>query len=112
MSKSAQSRKQRSFSRKKKQTASSGGLASKSTPLPAVKPAKPNQKKNGSAWPGRIGLIAAGILSLAVAIYIGLFVKNQFGLTQGLFWGVLAGISIWVAFFGSFWFNRWLRRRQ
>lgn len=55
-------------------------------------------------------LLIAGILSIALGVYIGTFVNNQFGMIEGIKWGLIAGASIWVTFYGSFWLNRWLRR--
>jgi hypothetical protein len=112
MSKSAQSRKKRNSLRKKSRSATPGSQSKKTIPGRVSKSSKADQKTPGGITPRFLGLFSAGILSLAIAIYIGLFVKGHFGLTQGVIWGALAGGSIWVAFFGSFWINQKLRSRK
>ncbi len=60
-------------------------------------------------WP--TSLVLTSLLSGAMAIYIGWQVTNQQGLGRGVVWGAIAGASIWVAFYGSYRFNRWMRQR-
>jgi hypothetical protein len=112
MAKSAQNRKKRSPLPKKSKSAMPGDHTRKTLSQKGPKPPKVGQKASSAPKPGWIALIATGIVSLVIALYIGFFVKGQFGLTQGIVWGALAGVSIWVAFYGSFWINRWLRRRE
>jgi hypothetical protein len=112
MSKSAQNRKKRSPASRQSRPAVSGDRAGKAPSPKTPQPLKEGQKALGAPRPNRIALIATAIVSLAIALYIGFFVKGQFGLTQGILWGALAGASIWAAFYGSFWINRKLRRRE
>lgn len=112
MSKSAQNRKKRSPAPRKSKPAASGERAGKASSPKSAKPLKESQKESGALKLNRMALIGTGIVSLAIALYIGFFVKGHFGLIQGIIWGALAGASIWVAFYGSFWINRKLRRRE
>lgn len=112
MSKSAKNRKKHSPASRKGKPAGSSDHAGKTSSSKGARSLKESQKAGGALKLNRFALIATGIISLAIALYIGFFVKGQFGLTQGIVWGALAGVSIWVAFYGSFWINRWLRRRE
>jgi hypothetical protein len=64
------------------------------------------------AWRARPGkLILTGLLSVAVAAYVGWTVASQYGLARAALWGLIAAATIWAAFSASFYFAKWIRQR-
>ena len=59
----------------------------------------------------RIALIAVGMISAGIGVFYGWRVGASLGWQQGLLWGLIVGGSVWLAFYGSYRLNRWLRRR-
>lgn len=128
MSKSTRRRRNQAQSKKKAQTdTTTQTLAS---PRPEARPegsveravgqqtTKANQKQTDQdrtlreAWRNQpTKLILIVFLSVAVAIYVGWKIANPQQLGQTVVWGAIAGASIWVAFYASYRFNRWIRRR-
>lgn len=105
MSKSA--RRQRKQAQLKKEKARPSATAQK------VDQEQPSQDRTPERawlnWP--TSLVLTSLLSVAIAVYIGWQVASQQGLGRGVVWGAMAGASIWIAFYASYRFNRWLRQR-
>lgn len=75
---------------------------------------KKEEKQTASNEPWlswRTGLLANTGVSLVLAIWIGSQVYPAGGLGQAILWGGGAGLSIWLVFFFSYFFNKLFRRR-
>lgn len=72
---------------------------------------RPAAKGDESLVSMRIALIAVGLISVGIGVFYGWRVGASLGWQQGLLWGLLVGGSVWLAFYGSYRLNRWLRRR-
>ena len=56
----------------------------------------------------RTGLIVITIVSIGMAVFMGLPAYQAMGL-EGILWGLGFGVAIWVIFFGALLFNRFFR---
>jgi uncharacterized membrane-anchored protein len=59
----------------------------------------------------RTGLLVNTAITLVLAIFVGAQVLPVGGLGQAILWGGGAGLSIWLVFFLSYFFNKLFRRR-
>lgn len=73
-----------------------------------------NQKTGGSGPEKlvdmRIALTVVSLASVAIALYFGYLMGRSLGWQKGVQWGLIVGVSVWAAFYGSYRLNRWLRR--
>jgi hypothetical protein len=65
---------------------------------------------NGPWIKMRTGIIVIAITSLGMAVLTAWQAIPLKGLWEGILWGVLFGVFIWVVFFGMMLINRFLRR--
>ncbi len=78
----------------------------------------PSEKASGhklteEAWMSwRTGLLLNGLISLALALFVGWQVLPDGGLKEAVRWGLIAGLSIWVIFFVTLRFTLWIRRSE
>jgi hypothetical protein len=75
---------------------------------------KKEEKQTASNEPWlswRTGLLVNTGLSLVLAIWIGSQIYPAGGLGQAILWGGGAGLSIWLVFFITYFFNKLFRRR-
>jgi len=87
----------------------------------AKKTTQPKKKKSGAknnlppkneAWlPTRSGLMAVGVASILLAIWITIQATKVSSLGESLLWGLGFGGSIWLVFGLVYFVNRFLRNR-
>jgi len=71
------------------------------------------RKLTEDAWMNwRTGLLLNGLVSLALALFVGWQVVPVGGLKEAVRWGLIAGLSIWVIFFMALRFTLWIRRSE
>lgn len=78
-----------------------------------AKKAKPEKKASITPQPWismRSGIRAIVVASLGMAVLTSWEVVPQRGWLEGILWGLFFGVTIWVIFFGMYWFNRWMHR--
>jgi hypothetical protein len=76
------------------------------------KSALPDKQPAASqAWLSmRTGLIALGIVSLAMTAWAAYVFIPSIGLWEGLLWAIITGGSLWLVFLIYFLFHRFVRR--
>ena len=58
----------------------------------------------------RRGLIVITLTSIGMAVLMAWQVVPVKGWMEGILWGLLSGVLIWIIFFGMIFFNRLIRR--
>jgi hypothetical protein len=73
--------------------------------------AKEKSKPSPKAWISmRTGIGIITVTSIGMAVLTAWEVIPQRGWGEGILWGLLFGVLIWVIFFGMLAFNRFVRR--
>ena len=78
-----------------------------------AKKASPKQKSSPSpkAWISmRTGIGIITVTSIVMAVLTAWEAVPQKGWVEGILWGLLFGVLIWIIFFGMLAFNRFVRR--
>jgi len=79
---------------------------------------KKNRKQNAQHLPvepwisQRNGFVYIGLLSLALAVFMGWQLYPTEGLGRAVLWGLGFAAAIWAVFGVSLAFNHWMRRRR
>ena len=74
--------------------------------------ANKNQPSKNEAWlPTRGGLMAVGVISILLAVWITIQAIKVSSLGESLLWGIGFGGSIWLVFGLVYFVNRFLRNR-
>lgn len=60
----------------------------------------------------RKGFVTMGLLSLALAIFMGWQLYPTEGLGRAILWGLGFAVAIWAVFGASLGFNHWVRGRR
>lgn len=84
---------------------------SKAKKVKEKKKSAPIELPPPAPWiPMKNGIRIVAIASLGMAILTAWEVVPQKGWLEGILWGLLFGVFIWVIFFGMLFFNRLMRR--
>ncbi|HHH41823.1 MAG TPA: hypothetical protein ENK56_07440 [Chloroflexi bacterium] len=111
MSKRAQQRRKKRLKRIQEQASLSPEAVNDEGQPPSKK--APRRKLTEDAWMSwRTGLLLNGLVSLALALFVGWQVFPVGGLKEAVRWGLIAGLSIWVVFFLTLRFTLWIRRSE
>lgn len=72
---------------------------------------KENADQAGQGWiPIRSGMIAIGVVSLAMAAWTAYQTIPAIGIWEGLLYALIAGGSLWLVFLIALLFHRFMRR--